>query len=776
MARTRTSRSAPNTGAAAVAHTVAGARRRLGLALLVATAGRTLAIAGSIAALLVIALKLFAAPLGLADPGPLGWAALIAAPLLIALAAATLAARRRWPSRIASASALDALSGTHDLLGSSLALSARDNPGPFERLTLHEAAQAATRATTKGLAPLAFGTPWAVGLGTAALAALLAWFAPMRPAPLPGPAPLVRATSPEAAAAATAKLDEAQEALEAAASTGQVSPQQLAAIDELERELAEGLREPEDALAAAAETLQRSAEEAAKRAQRDQLASDAVRERLSSVKPGEFESARELAESLAEGDLQSAADEAERLLEGAQPAPSQERQQLADELRRLADEIQQTPPDPNAAEPPPPPPPPPSPEEIQQQLEREGVPPEDARQQAEEIHRQQQTEHERQQTEQQSQQDAQRLADELRKQADELSPPDPAPQPPQSEPSESPESSENQNQPQSQPQPSPTGEAPKTDPAGTPEGEQQPSPGEQPNPGEGQPKPGEGQPQPGEGQPQPGKGQPQPGEGQPQPGEGQPQPGEGQPQPGEGQPQPGEGQPQPGDGQPQPGEGQPQPGEGQPQPGTQGQPTPGTTPQPSNQPGTQPATQPGESPSAQPGSDSSQPGSPTGGAEGEGTGLGNALRQLAERQQSAKDAQNTAHDLQRKADELTGQSPGGDQLQGLTDQLTSEQSWQGQTEFLDARADDPPDPEQESIIAEWLNPSAKPEGAPASGRIDPAQTVRQAEQRAQRALEQQAVPRRHADLIKRVFGRYAERAQDAAPASAPPPADAEDAP
>ena len=148
---------------------------------------------------------------------------------------------------------------------------------------------------------------------------------------------------------------------------------------------------------------------------------------------------------------------------------------------------------------------------------------------------------------------------------------------------------------------------------------------------------------------------------------------------------------------------------------------------------------------------------------------------MAQQQKQAEQSGETARELQRRADELNGQQPGGQGLRDLADQLPPQTPWEGQTEFVDARPEGEPEPEREQIISEWFNPAAEPgENAPA-GRIDPGRTVQLAEERAQRALEQQPVPRRHADLIKRVFDRFGERAKEAADAP-PAPADAEDAP
>lgn len=60
---------------------------------------------------------------------------------------------------------------------------------------------------------------------------------------------------------------------------------------------------------------------------------------------------------------------------------------------------------------------------------------------------------------------------------------------------------------------------------------------------------------------------------------------------------------------------------------------------------------------------------------------------------------------------------------------------------------------RERTIAEWY--SDRPD--PASGPATFSESVRQAAQGAERAIEQQQVPARHQDLVRRVFKRYADQ-------------------
>jgi hypothetical protein len=63
---------------------------------------------------------------------------------------------------------------------------------------------------------------------------------------------------------------------------------------------------------------------------------------------------------------------------------------------------------------------------------------------------------------------------------------------------------------------------------------------------------------------------------------------------------------------------------------------------------------------------------------------------------------------------------------------------------------------KEHVIAEWYSPDRAHPDAATGGAM--ASDLRSAARGAERAVEQQSVPARHADLVRRVFRRYAERA------------------
>lgn len=95
-----------------------------------------------------------------------------------------------------------------------------------------------------------------------------------------------------------------------------------------------------------------------------------------------------------------------------------------------------------------------------------------------------------------------------------------------------------------------------------------------------------------------------------------------------------------------------------------------------------------------------------------------------------------------------------------------------QTETVDARGDRPERSQNsgERVIAEWYSDRPHTGGTARSAGDGLGETVRDAASGAQRAIEQQQVPGRHADLVRRVFRRYVERTSPGATQVAPAPA------
>lgn len=286
-----------------------------------------------------------------------------------------------------------------------------------------------------------------------------------------------------------------------------------------------------------------------------------------------------------------------------------------------------------------------------------------------------------------------------------------------------------------------------------------------------------------------------------------------------------EGQPQRGDKPDQPGNGQGKPsskpgdqGTGSPKEGKGGSPEASPGAKPGDKPGTQPGPpggdQPGDgrtpgvgpdgsstsgksSPDGQAGADQ-QGAKPTpGGGPGDAGGFGKLqeqLDQLAERQQNAKRAGRLSQDLRERAKQLLENASPEDRQaieRWARDQAkenparpdagaVAPRPWDGQTELVDARerpghapGERAPDP-SEKVIAEWFsNQGVDRTGAAASPAM--AEQFQQASEGAEKAIEQQSVPRRHSELIRRIFRRYTDRAEGKPPAPAVDAPDAEPA-
>ncbi|GAB5495798.1 MAG: hypothetical protein Phyf2KO_08780 [Phycisphaerales bacterium] len=722
--------------------------------------GPALVVAGAVSVLLVLATKFFGSRLGFGELGAVGWVCVVALPLVAGGGFAFMRARRRWPSLIHAASRLDEVSGTHDAIGSSMTFASRERLKGFESVALRQGEVAIGSAQVKDVAKFEFGPLWYASAGSVLVAGLLAWLAPMREIEVSGPQPVVRVQSPAATEEAAEKIAEVKESIEAAASVGQASDEQIEALEELERELMEGVREPNDAVAAAAETLERAADEAAERARRERLESDALREKLNQIDSENFEAAKGLADDLSAGDFESASEKAQQLLDEMQQDPERA-DEIAQELQELADQIspdEADPAQPDQQQESPQTEQTPTAEEIREQLEREGVPPEDAERLAEEMQRELEEQQRQQESRERGEQRADEIANELREAAEQSQ----DQQDQQQQESDQQEQQEGGDQQQEQQQESQNGEQQENQPSQGDQSEQQP--GEQGDQQSGNEQGQQGGQQEGQQEGQ------QQGEGD-QPSQ-SPSEGAGD-QAGEaGEPTPGEGSEQ------EPGEGS-EPGQqpsGQSSSGSQD----GTQQQDQGQPGGQSASETageGNQPAQTTGGnnpDGNPGGQGSGSGEGQQRGLGDVLRENAQREQSAQESEDAARRFQESADQLTGPSPDENPLDNYSPPPRS--PWEGDTEFVDARPDEHErDTENERTIAEWFAPGEIDGGAQEPGQVQPGEFAQSAGERAQRAIEQQSVPRRHAEMIKRVFDRLSTQARQSVDAPAPV-RDAEDAP
>jgi hypothetical protein len=131
------------------------------------------------------------------------------------------------------------------------------------------------------------------------------------------------------------------------------------------------------------------------------------------------------------------------------------------------------------------------------------------------------------------------------------------------------------------------------------------------------------------------------------------------------------------------------------------------------------------------------------------------LREMARREQDAREMKQGADELRERAERLLEGMDEGQRraLERWAAQLEREAppEWTGPTETIDAMGDTTPG---ERVAGEWYG-----RGSDSPSPEEVAQRIMRARRGVERSIEQQTVPRRHADFLRRVFERYAERAQ-----------------
>lgn len=591
-------------------------------------------------------------------------------------------------------------------------------------------------------------------------------------------------------------LDETQPGLEEARA---VEPESLpdpekwaetmAEIEALEEELRRG-DAAEDAPTRAAAAMEQAADELDRQAELAASEEQAIRDRAEAYRTDEASEpsrlAQRLADALARNDMDAAEQAARELDRASESLTEEELRALADTLEDMASRLddpsampqepagQQSDPTETA----------PSPTDPAGQPDQPQTPPSEQTPEVTPPPQQPQS---------RERQNPESLPEALRRQAESLREPprNPEPQDPSQQDANQDQSQQQNEQPAEQPaeQPEPqpgqeygeqTGERPSADP-----NQQQPEsqPSQDPNQ-QGQPQPSQqGEPQQGQSpqeQPEPGQeqqgSQQQTQEQQGQQQQGQQQQGQqeqGQPQQGNEQgtqPQPGEQpsqQPTQQPGQPQPGE---QPGD-QPQPQPSGQPGDQPQQQPGQQPGQQPRQVPAPDPSGQPqGTPQPDPNAPPGSIE-------RAVERLREQQDARQRNRQVAESLRDRARGLMDDPslPPGDGGAGREDAplaqdnpLTDDPA---RYEPVDASGQASQDPDSGRVVGEWFDPNR--EDLPPSERAAAAGEMRRAVRKARDAMDNQQVPRRYRDLVRRVFDRVERRAEEVAPGPAPQGQDAQ---
>lgn len=312
------------------------ARRRMLAADLVARCGRWL----SVGAVCGLGAALAAKVLHI----PLAWPWLIGTPLLIAATGAVVASVSRSRSLLSAASVVEERLGLKSRLSTGLALgSVAPNGDPFQALAAEEAEVASMQAGVSSAVPIRFGRAWMIWPALAALAVGTALWVPH--VDLFG----ARSRAMENARKAEQRTLLAQEIADAVNTTqsrdpheaAAARPEQVKALEEIEKELATGTIDPRTAAQRASEAMTSLADakdSAAEQASREQQAMRQAMGALPEQQPGAT-----LSRAMRDGDLAGAAQAAESLAENAmkdaeqRAAAATELEQLANDLRTLSE-------------------------------------------------------------------------------------------------------------------------------------------------------------------------------------------------------------------------------------------------------------------------------------------------------------------------------------------------------------------------------------------------------------------------------------------------------
>jgi hypothetical protein len=137
-----------------------------------------------------------------------------------------------------------------------------------------------------------------------------------------------------------AEVARAAEETRAAVADDPQASRELEAIESLERELAGGKLDETAARAEAARRFERAANALNESAREQQARQDELRERLAQLQKKEPGLSSDLARQLARGDVAKAAEEGLRLSDRFEGMSAAEREQLASELKQLAESIE----------------------------------------------------------------------------------------------------------------------------------------------------------------------------------------------------------------------------------------------------------------------------------------------------------------------------------------------------------------------------------------------------------------------------------------------------
>lgn len=342
---------------------IAAARRRALLADLTRRVGTATAWGAALGLALVLVDRL----VGI---GP-HWALLLGVPTALGAAVGAAAAVSRRPGELAAAGMLDDALALRDRLTNGLTLSAaHGQDAAFVALALREAEQVAATAQPRRAIAVRFGTAWRAWPALLALGVALALLLP--PLDLLG-----RTAARERAVLEQARRDRVSEQLAAAveaarpaaAAESPDAPAQpdprSAELDRIRQELEQGRLSPQDAAARAVQELEAIAEREQREAEAAAMRQREIEDALGGLTRSRPRSAPENADELGDvaqggapnegsqteesaltrairrGDLAAAREAASELLRPRQTLDAAAREQLANDLRRLAEDIEQ---------------------------------------------------------------------------------------------------------------------------------------------------------------------------------------------------------------------------------------------------------------------------------------------------------------------------------------------------------------------------------------------------------------------------------------------------
>jgi len=234
---------------------------------------------------------------------------------------------------------LDQNLGLSDRVTTGIAFASLEHAGPFETLALRDAEEAAESARLREGVPVRATRVYRWWpLTTAAAVALAVWLPSLAPTSTPQRAETAaqRQEREETRDAVADALEDAQTAVDARPEMyNEQTLRELEALERIEQELAAQEGDPEEARARAAEALSNAA---------DQLEAEAAaEERAVRDTNARFENAGAnedpLGEALAEGDYEAVADELAAIEQQLENATPEEREQIAERLRDIAESI-----------------------------------------------------------------------------------------------------------------------------------------------------------------------------------------------------------------------------------------------------------------------------------------------------------------------------------------------------------------------------------------------------------------------------------------------------